>query len=147
MEYTEGRIGRIFWVKIEHGDDPRAGLLELARRERIEHAAIWVLGALEKGRMVAGPETAALPPRPMWTAWDDGREILGLGTLAPGDDGPEPHLHLAAGRRGESAEIGCLRGDNQAYVLVEAVVMEISGVDARRGVDPAIGLPVLTFGG
>ena len=38
---------------------------------------------------------------------------------------------------------GCLREMSETFLVLEAIIMEIEGVDARREIDPAIGMALL----
>lgn len=145
MEYRCGEIKRVFWVRFEDGEDLRAGLEHLAEREQIHQALVLVLGGMGQARMVLGPLKKTIPPEPNWASFADGREILGVGTLAHGPQGPSLHLHLAAGRGGEPTLAGCLRAESEVYLIAEAVVLETSGLAAVRKADGASGLNLLAF--
>ena len=145
MKYSTGEIGRVVWARMDDGDDLRDSLLELAAKENIGPALLLVLGAVQEGRMASGPLENKLPPLAMETHFSDGREILGVGTLAPGGDGPALHLHFAAGRRGQSTKVGCLRSGTPAYLLIECVVLEMRGIKAERVLDRASGFEILDF--
>ncbi|MFH1136138.1 MAG: DUF296 domain-containing protein [Pseudomonadota bacterium] len=145
MKYQAGKIGRVLWVRFDAGEDLRVGLLELAEKEGIDRAMVLALGALERGRLVVGPREAVVPPDPVWVGFADGREILGLGTLAPGPDGPSLHFHLGAGRGGEPSLLGCLRDSSEVYLTLECVVLELSGLTVARVPDAASGQNLLSF--
>ena len=144
MDYRTGKIGRVFCVRVDVGDDIRLGGLELARQEGLERAVILALGALEKGRLVVGPKEAVIPPDLLWAGFADGREILGLGTLAPGPDGPSLHFHMGVGRGGEPALVGCL-SDSEVYLTLECVILELSGLAVRPVPDAASGFNLISF--
>jgi predicted DNA-binding protein with PD1-like motif len=38
---------------------------------------------------------------------------------------------------------GCLRGESETFLVLEAVIMEIQGVTAKRELDPSVGLAML----
>ena len=40
-------------------------------------------------------------------------------------------------------KIGCLRENAKTFLVLEAVIMEIDGVNAIREIDPEIGMPLL----
>ena len=79
MEYAKGRIGRVFTVRIDHGDDLILELIKLAELEQIESAVFTLLGALKEGKLVTGPKESIRPPEPVWSGFDDVHEILGIG--------------------------------------------------------------------
>ncbi len=143
MEYASGTVGRVFLVRVDHGEDPLAAIAEVAEQEEVGAGLVLLLGALETGRMVEGPETLAFPPVPVATAFADGREVLGIGNLTREEGRPVVHLHAATGRAGTTA-VGCLRGDARAYATVEVVLFELA-LGAVRRRDPATGISPITF--
>ncbi len=145
MNYTQGRVGRVFVVRFDHGDDVVACLTDLARRESVRCAAVWLLGALARGRLVTGPETLDLPPTPHWVEFDDGREVIGFGTIFWAESEPKAHLHGSFGR-GDHALTGCLRAESETYLIAEGVVLEIADASAERVRDAASGLALLRIG-
>lgn len=145
MDYRTGRIGRVIWMRLDDGDDLIECVKELAVQEKLERALVLVLGGLGRAEMVVGPREAVIPPEPIWASFTDGREILALGTLAPGPDGPNLHLHTGAGRGEEPTLIGCLKGKNQVYLLAEVVLLELADLDAYRALDRASGFNLLKF--
>ncbi|MCO5382244.1 MAG: DUF296 domain-containing protein [Methanosarcina barkeri] len=61
MEYAKGRIGRVFTVRIDHGDDLILELIKLAELERIESAVFTLIGALKEAKLVTGPKESVTP--------------------------------------------------------------------------------------
>lgn len=145
MEYRSGHLQRVFWCRLEDSEDLLVELANIARKENIRQAMIAVLGALGQAELVIGPKEKVIPPEPVWSSFTDGREILGFGTMAPGPDGPSIHLHLVAGREHQATIVGCLRQTSQAYLTVEAVILELDLPGAQRWFDPALGVSRLTF--
>jgi len=134
MQYSEGRLGRVFVVRIDDGEDFLAVLHEFVRNKAVHTGTILFLGALRQGRMVTGPEEAVLPPEPHYVMFEGGWEMVGIGTIYPGDDGPAIHYHASVGRAGH-ALTGCLREKAVTYIVAEAVVLEFTGLDIRRQLD------------
>lgn len=145
MDYRVGQINRVFFLRFDDGEELKGGVEDLARREGIEQALVLALGALGEGRLVVGPREKTLPPEPVWAAFSEAREVLGVGTLSPGPEGPALHLHLAAGRGGEATLSGCLRGEGRVYLVLEAVVLEMTGFSSRRRPEAASNLNLLAF--
>ena len=141
MEYTKGNIERIFVVKFEHGDDLLSELTELVRKEKIKSGIIHLIGALEKADIVVGPEKVEIPPTPIWRKFDDGREILGLGTIFWKGNEPKIHIHSCIGRE-DKVNLGCVREDAGVYLVVEAVIIEID-VNVTRKFDERTGLDLI----
>lgn len=145
MKTQEGRIGRVFLVKFEHGEDLIKELLDLAERKGVDTAFVMLLGALRKADIVTGPEKCEIPPEPIWHSFDDGREVVAMGTLICDQDGkPNLHLHGALGHDKESL-IGCLRENSEVYLVVEGVILEMEGIKARRIYDPLLKLRALSL--
>ncbi len=144
MQYTEGQIGRVFVVRIDDGEDMLLALRQFILDKSILAGSIHFLGALMSGRMVTGPEEPIIPPVPHFVMFEGGWEIFGVGTIYPGDDGPHIHYHASVGRSGH-ALTGCLREKAITYLIVEAVIMEFTGLSARREFDEKmqLHLPVL----
>ncbi len=142
MEYQIGKIGRVVIARFEDGDEVLGNVLGIAKTENIRAGIVYLVGGMQKGRIVVGPETEDLPPIPIWREIDESNEILGIGTIFWQDDEPKIHLHGAFGKR-DMVKVGCLRENSEAFLVLEAVLMEIEGVNAVREFDPAIGLSLL----
>jgi predicted DNA-binding protein with PD1-like motif len=144
MQYTEGQIGRVFIVRIDDGEDMLLSLRQFSLDKNIQTGSIHFLGALMNGRMVTGPEEPVIPPVPHFVMFEGGWEIFGVGTIYPGEGGPHIHYHASVGRSGH-ALTGCLREKAITYLIVEAVIIEFTGLTARRELDVKmqLHLPVL----
>ena len=144
MQYTEGQIGRIFVVRIDNGEDLLASLRLFVMDKSIQAGSVIFLGALLDGKMVTGPEKPVIPPDPHFIFFEGGWEVFGVGTIYPGDGGPHIHYHASVGRAGH-ALTGCLRERAVTYLIVEAIIYEITGLSARRELDQKMQrhLPVL----
>jgi hypothetical protein len=95
--------------------------------------------------MVTGPEEPVIPPVPHFVMFEGGWEVFGVGTIYPGEGGPHIHYHASVGRSGH-ALTGCLREKAITYLIVEAVIMEFTGLSARREFDQKmqVHLPVFS---
>jgi predicted DNA-binding protein with PD1-like motif len=145
MEYVKGRIGRVFTVRIDHGEDLILELIKLAELEHIESAVFILLGALKEGKLVTGPKENIRPPELIWSGFDDAHEILGVGNIFLEDRKPKIHMHVGAGR-GDSVKLGCLRDESEVFMVVEAFVLELEGISARRITDKKQGFAPVSFG-
>jgi hypothetical protein len=76
--------------------------------------------------------------------FEGGWEVFGVGTIYSGEGGPHIHYHASVGRSGH-ALTGCLREKAITYLIVEAVILEFTGLSARREFDKKthVHLPVL----
>lgn len=144
MQYRAGSIGRVFLLKFEDRDDLLAEMKKLAVTEEIKTGTIALLGGMRSAGLVTGPREAVVPPDPLWTNFDDGREVVAFGTIFRKGSEPVIHLHGAIGREAESL-VGCIRKNSVVYLVVEAIVTEILGVDARKEFDEQSGFAVLKF--
>jgi hypothetical protein len=144
MQYTEGQLGRVFVVRIDDGEDMLVSLRQFINDKSVYAGTILFLGALMEGRMVTGPEEPVIPPVPHFVMFEGGWEVFGIGTIYPGEDGPHIHYHASVGRSGH-ALTGCLREKAITYLIIEAVVLEFTGLSARREFDrkTQVHLPVL----
>ncbi len=144
MQYTEGQLGRVFVVRIDDGEDMLVSLRQFILDKSIQAGSITFLGALMNGRMVTGPEEPVIPPVPHFVMFEGGWEVFGVGTIYAGEGGPHIHYHASVGRSGH-ALTGCLREKATAYLIIEAVIMEFTGLKARREFDQKtqLHLPVL----
>ena len=148
MQYSEGRPGRIFVLRIDHGEDVIQTVLRFVGMKGICSAVVQLLGALSEGQIVTGPEEPVLPPKPHFLEFGGGWEVFGIGTIYPGCDGPAAHFHVSVGR-GDRAHTGCLRNIAATYIVVEAVVFEIADLQVQKSYDPKTGqmLPSLEHRG
>lgn len=143
MQYSEGQPGRVFVVRIDDGEDFLAVMQEFVRSKAVQYGTILFLGALRQARMVTGPEEEVLPPDPHHVMFEGGWEMVGIGTICQGDDGPHIHFHASVGRAG-IALTGCLREKAVTYIVAEAIVIEFTGLSIHREFDEKTGviLPV-----
>lgn len=143
MNYQVGRAGKVVVARFSDGDDVLGGLVEIARDEDIRAGVLWLVGGVKKGRAVVGPEEdGKLPPKPLWFDIVESHEVVATGTVFWEAEEPKVHLHGAFGK-GDAVRTGCLRGESETFLVLEAVIMEISGVTASREMDPSVGLALL----
>ncbi|HPC55358.1 MAG TPA: DNA-binding protein [Methanolinea sp.] len=139
MQCIEGRPGRVFVLRIDHGEDLIRALETCVAEKNIRCGFIQVLGAVRSAHLVTGPEEPVLPPVPHREDIRDGWEIVGIGTISWSDGNPHVHLHTATGR-GLRALTGCMRDAADVYIVVEAVIFEVGGIETGRFPDPLTGL-------
>jgi len=144
MKATEGSIGRIFLLRLDDGDVIPDCIEKFAAAKNIRHAQVTLVGGIAGGEVVAGPrQSREMPPDPMRLPVDGAHEVTGTGIIAPDQDGqPVLHIHAALGRAGRTLT-GCLRPGVTAWLVTEAVVIEILGLNARRLPDAASGFTLL----
>ncbi len=142
MKYRVGRPGRCFVVRLEDGDAVLDELVRLAKSEQVRAAVFYLVGGLKEGRIVVGPETEEMPPEPVWRTIDESHETLGIGTIFWQGDEPKVHFHGAYGKR-DTVRVGCLRDLATTFIILEAIVMEIEGVEVERRLDPVTNMTLL----
>ena len=138
-------LGRIFVLRIDDGEDFLAATKEFIQNKSVQTGTILFLGALRQGRMVTGPEELVIPPEPHYVMFEGGWEMVGIGTIYPGDDGPAIHYHASVGRAGH-ALTGCLREKAVTYIVAEVIILEFTGLDIRRRADEKTGVSLPVHG-
>jgi len=142
MRYTKGGVKRIFILKFENGDVMLDEISKFAKNEKIKAAVFVFLGALEKGYIVMGPKKPVIPPDPSWKKFKNAWEAMGIGTIFTNKSGPQIHIHTSMGHKGKVLT-GCLRKSSSIFLVIEAVVFELTGVKASKDLDPKTGLNLL----
>jgi predicted DNA-binding protein with PD1-like motif len=148
MQYTEGTVGRVFSIRLEHGEPMPESLERFAAERGVRSGlAIMVGGADDSSRLVVGPEDgAALPPVPMVTALRGVHEAAAVGTLFPDETGKSVlHMHAVFGR-GDEARSGCIRAGIVTWQVLEIILLEIVGGNAVRRPDEQTGFRLLQCG-
>jgi predicted DNA-binding protein with PD1-like motif len=148
MHYTEGRMGRVFVLRLEEGERLNDTLEAFAREQKLSHALAFYLGGSASGSMVVvGPDADRTDEVvPLLHMLQGSQEVLAVGTLIPDEAGaPVLHMHAASGREG-SATVGCTRAGVDVWLVGEVVVLEIVGPAALRRKDPETGFQLLTVG-
>jgi predicted DNA-binding protein with PD1-like motif len=142
MEYTQGKLGRIFLLKFSDDDIMLKEVERFCRKEAVKTCVFVFLGALKKGSLVTGPKKPVIPPQPNWVNFKDGWEAMGIGTVYTNSLGPQIHIHSSMGKK-TKALTGCVRKDSRTFLVIEAVVFELKGLKATKGIDPKTGLNLL----
>jgi predicted DNA-binding protein with PD1-like motif len=148
MKASEGRLGRVFIIRLEDGDKLPECLERFAAEKGISTGYVILVGGIGSGRVVVGPESSEeRPPRPMLLPVSGASEVAGVGVLAPDRQGkPVLHIHAALGRSGQTMT-GCLRYGVDTWLVAEAILYEITGAQAVRVMDEANGLELLEVEG
>jgi predicted DNA-binding protein with PD1-like motif len=147
MQYSEGRLGRIFALRLEEGDRLNDAIEGFARSQGIQRGmVIYLGGAADGSRVVVGPEeNKGEAIIPMIHTLRGAQEVLALGTIFPDESGnPLLHMHGAMGREGK-ATVGCTRAGVDVWLVGEAILLEILGAEGQRKKDPQTGFQLLRF--
>jgi predicted DNA-binding protein with PD1-like motif len=135
MRYQVGSAGRVIVARFDDGDDVLMGLKDVAIKQNLRSAVLYLVGGMKAGRFVVGPKTDEMPPDPEWRELSESHEILGIGTIFWHGDEPRIHIHGSFGKF-DKTKTGCLREDATAFIVLEAIIMEIVGLTATREFDP-----------
>ena len=145
MKYSEATRGRTFIIRLEDGDILDECIEKFAADHNIKAASLIAVGGVDGGsRLVVGPEESRSDViTPMEFELDDAHEITGTGTLFLNDDDrPVLHMHLACGRSAETIT-GCARVQVKTWHVIEIILHELIGTDARRRLDDSTGFELL----
>jgi predicted DNA-binding protein with PD1-like motif len=144
MKASEGKIGRVFVVRLEDGDVVPTCIERFAAEKGISVGHVILVGGIGSGEVVVGPrDSGERPPQPMLLPVDGVHEVVGVGIIAP-DKGGKPvlHIHAALGRSGQTMT-GCLRPGVKTWLVGEAIIYEITGAKVARLPDKASGFDLL----
>lgn len=144
MEYSVGRTGRVFGVRLFEGEDLYECIEALAEKENIHSAAVFITGGLRQASVVVGPKQEKPKIIGNFKDFVGPGETLGVGTIYCDDEGPKLHIHTAIGK-GDDTVVGCPRGGAKTFLILEVTIIEIEGIDAERKLDEDKGLKLLRF--
>ncbi len=142
MKYRVGDVGRCIVARFEDGDPVLDNLVEIARREDIRAAIVYLIGGVTEATIVVGPDKEELPPNPVWRTLTESHEAMGIGTIFWEGNEPKIHLHGSYGKK-DAVKVGCLRGQANTFLVLEAIILEITGVAAVRELDPKSNMVLL----
>jgi len=146
MRYSEAKLGRVFVIRLEHGDVLHESIEQLARERDVRTGAFIIIGGVdEESQLIVGPkEGAASPIEPMVRSLDGVHEVTGTGTLIWDEEADRPtvHAHIAAGRDGTTTT-GCVRQGVRVWRTMEVVLIELTGSTAHRVHDAELGFKLL----
>lgn len=145
MQFTEGKLGRVFILRLHDGDHLPDVLETFAREHKIGSALCFLIGGVkDKGRVVVGPKDGdVMPPEPVVALLNGVHEVCGVGTIFLDEDGyPKLHMHASFGR-GEKAIAGCVRMGVDVWHIGEIVMLELAGSSAQRAKDEKTGFEFL----
>jgi uncharacterized protein len=144
MKFSEGKMGRVFILRLEDGDAVPECIEKFAAEKKIRHGQAVLIGGIGGGQVVSGPRFSdKMPPDPVLLPVDGAHEVVGVGIIAPDKDGkPVLHIHASLGRAGHTLT-GCLRPGVTTWLVGEAIIYEITGANARRLPDPQSGFELM----
>jgi len=148
LNYTEAKLGRIFILRLNHGECLHEVMEKFASQKQVSSALCFFLGGAEdKSKVVVGPKDGAvLPPEPMITLLRGVHEACGVGTIFTDEIGkPKLHMHASFGRN-DTVVTGCVRMGVDVWQIGEVVILELAGSLARRAKDKDTGFEFLEIG-
>ncbi len=148
MDYTEAKIGRVFVLRLYHGERIHEVIEKFASEKRVSSALCFFLGGAEdKSKVVVGPRDGTVfPPEPMVTLLRGVHEGCGVGTIFIDEEGkPKLHMHASFGRN-DNAVTGCVRLGVDVWQIGEVVILELAAAKARRVKDKKTGFDLLDVG-
>jgi len=144
MKASEGRVGRVFVIRLEDGEVVPECIERFAEEKEVSVGHVILVGGIGSGQVVVGPHSSEeMPPQPMLLPIDGVHEMVGVGVLAPGEDGkPSLHIHAALGRSKQTIS-GCLRYGATTWLVAEAILYEILDANVARIGDKKSGFTLL----
>jgi uncharacterized protein len=144
MQASEGKIGRVFILRLEDGDAVPGCLETFAKENNIKMAGVTLIGGIGEGQIVVGPRYSDhMPPDPILLPLDGAHEVVGIGLIVPNSKGVSKlHIHASLGRSGQT-RTGCLRPGVKTWLVGEVVIYEILGANASRIPDKKTGFELL----
>ena len=145
MDFTEGKLGRIFVLRLYQGERIHEVVEKFASENYVSSGLCFFLGGAEdKSKVVVGPrDGAAFPPEPMVTLLRGVHEGCGVGTIFVDERGePRLHMHASFGRN-DNSTTGCVRLGVDVWQIGEVVILELVGVSAKRAKDKDTGFELL----
>ena len=148
MKYSEAKPGRVFVIRLEHGDIVHDCIERFASEHSVRAASLIIIGGANTGsKLVVGPEDGlASPVVPMINLLENVHEVAGVGTIFPDESGnPILHMHMAAGR--ENATVtGCIREGVKVWQVMEVILFELTDSSGVRKYETATGFKLLNPG-
>jgi uncharacterized protein len=142
MNYQVGGVGRCVVARLEDGEPILESLVGIAKKEDIRAAIVYLVGGVTEATIVVGPDKEEIPPNPVWRTLTESHETLATGTIFWEGNEPKIHMHGSYGKR-DDVKVGCLREKGNAFLVLEAIILEITGVKAVRELDPKSNMVLL----
>ena len=142
MRYQVGGVGRCIVARFEDGDPILDSLIDIAKKEEVRAAVVYLLGGITEATLVVGPDKEEFPPNPVWRTLTESHEAAAVGTIFWEGNEPKVHIHGSFGKR-DMVKVGCLRDKANTFLVLEAIILEITGVKAVRELDPGSNMVLL----
>ena len=143
MKYQVGEVGRVILAQFADGDEIIGNITDMVRKENIRACVFYLLGGIAEGRIVVGPvHDDVRPPEPTWREIVESHETLAIGTVFWYGEEPRIHIHGTYGKF-DNVRTGCVRDEAKTFLIMEAVMIELKGINAVREMEPTINMPLL----
>ena len=145
MKYTEATAGRIFILRLEHGDIITDTIQTFSKKQHIASAYVQIVGGADAdSKIVVGPKDGNAPqPEKVYLHTDGVSEMFGVGTLFTNETGePKLHLHSSFGR-GDKANTGCCWPGVVTWHIAEVIIHELITDKAGRKLNVNNGFELL----
>ena len=142
MKYQVGQVGRCIVARFEDRDPILDSLIHIAKKEEIRAAVVYLVGGITDAKIVVGPDKEELPPNPVWRTLTESHEAAAIGTIFWEGNEPKVHIHGSYGKR-DMVKVGCLREQANTFLVLEAIILEVTGVEAVRELDPGSNMVLL----
>jgi len=146
MKAIEGKLGRVFVLRLDHDDAIPQSIEDFAAEKKIQIAQVVFVGGIYQGSLVTGPRKTEEPcPDPIILPISEAGDTFGTGIIAPNENGrPILHMHGAHGRSGQTMA-GCFQKGVKVWLVGEAVIYEIlsSRPTPKRVLDPTAKMTLL----
>ena len=145
MKYTEANLGRIFVLRLEHGERLPDTIEGFAQSKNILRGMCILIGGIDKdSHIVCGPKDGkASVPEPIIEKINNVHEVAGVGTIFPDKAGkPKLHMHAVLGRE-DKTHAGCIRPGVNIWYVGEVVILEMKDSHSFRRKDPSSGFELL----
>jgi predicted DNA-binding protein with PD1-like motif len=131
-------------LRLDNGDVVPECIERFAAEKRLSVGYAILIGGIGGGNIVVGPRRSnESPPQKIVLPINDAHEVLGVGIIAPGEDGkPILHIHASLGRSGNTIS-GCLQPGVATWLVGEVILYEILGMNVARIQDKESGLLLL----
>ncbi len=149
MQYSEGKLGRTFIIRLHDGDHLPDVLESFAEEKKVSNALCFFLGGVkDKGKVVVGPSGGNVTPiDPMVRLLDGVHEVFGIGTIIENEERkPKLHMHASFGR-GNNTVAGCIRFGIDIWEIGEIVLLEMVNIYAHRAINERTGFEFLEIEG
>jgi len=144
MKASEGKIGRVFVIRLDDGDVVPRCIEDFAAEKGVTTGFAIMVGGIGGGEVICGPRRSEeRPPEPILLPVDGAHDAAAVGVLAPDETGkPVLHIHAALGRAGQTIT-GCLKEGVNTWLVGEVILYEITGASVARAMDKESGFELL----